>query len=108
VHLWLALQLRGPQPIERRRELYDDGLRANKGAHGFHMEALGMLRFEPPAPNRRADGHGNLARQGIKVISIFGPHITSMLMTILSVSVLAASPLASADCEFTTCTLVGP
>jgi len=100
VHLWLALQLRGPQPIERRRELYDDGLRANKGAHGFHMEALGMLRFEPPAPNRRADGHGNLARQGIKVISIFGPHITSMLMTILSVSVLLASPCAFATACF--------
>ena len=56
-----------------------------------------MLRFEPPPPDRRTDSHGNVSRQGIKVDSSFGTHTTAILMIILSVSVLAASPLCRAD-----------
>lgn len=77
-HLWLAVQLRWPGRIKRCRELDHDGLCTNKRAHGFHMEALGILRFEPPAPNRRTDSHGKVSRQDIKVESIFGTHTTSI------------------------------
>ena len=107
-HLWLAAQLRRPGRIKRCRELDDDGLGANKRPHGFDMEALRILWFEPPPPDRRTDPHGKVPCESVKVQSMFATHINSMLITILSVSVLAASPLASADCEFTTCTLVGP
>ena len=79
-HLWLALELGWPCRIQRHRELDNDGLRANKGAHGFHTEALGILRFEPPAPHRRTDGHGNISREDIKVGSFFGTHTTSMFV----------------------------
>jgi hypothetical protein len=74
----LAAQLRRPCRIEHRRELDDDGLRTNKGAHGFDMEALGMLRVEPPPPDRRTDGYGKIVREDSKVDSMFGTHTTSM------------------------------
>ena len=79
-HLWLAVQLRRPGRIKRCRELDDDGLRAHKGTYGFYMEALRMLRFEPPPPDRRTDGYSKISRQGIKVGRSFGTHTTSILL----------------------------
>jgi uncharacterized MAPEG superfamily protein len=56
------------------------------------MKALGILRVEPPASHGRTNSHREVASQRITVDSIFGTHTKSMLMTILSVSVLVASP----------------
>ncbi len=44
------------------------------------MEALHMLRFAPPTPDRRTDPRGKVSRKDIKVESMCGTHTTSLFL----------------------------